>query len=152
MEKHNNFYYEFDRNMDSTKNINPKMKMSKEELGLKDDRIPDYYRGRNGYEARKVCDNFDLTYHLATATTYILRAYHKHDTPVDCLKKAIAHLEFELEKIDDQKSKRKIMHSDKKEALEMIMSKMARIINGDPNYKDSWTDIIGYAKLIEKDL
>ena len=56
-------------------------------------------RGRNGYEARKVCDNFDLTYHLATATTYILRAYHKHDTPVDCLKKAIAHLEFELEKI-----------------------------------------------------
>tara|TARA_R110000822_G_scaffold8032_5_gene32120 strand:- start:369 stop:800 length:432 start_codon:yes stop_codon:yes gene_type:complete len=44
------------------------------------------------------------------------------------------------------------MHSNKKEALEMIMSKMARIINGDPNYKDSWTDIIGYAKLIEKDL
>lgn len=93
MTKHNKYYYEFDRNMDTT--------MKKE---IKDSRVPDYYRGRNGYEARKVCDNFDLPYHLATATTYILRAYHKHDTPVDCLKKAIAHLEFELEKIDDQKS------------------------------------------------
>ena len=32
-------------------------------------------------------------------TTYILRAYHKHDTPVECITKAISHLEFELEKI-----------------------------------------------------
>ena len=63
-----------------------------------DERIPEYYKGKNGYEARKVCDNFELTYHLATAVTYILRAYRKHDTPVDCLTKAIAHLEFELEK------------------------------------------------------
>tara|TARA_R110002074_G_scaffold294532_1_gene466125 strand:- start:7412 stop:7705 length:294 start_codon:yes stop_codon:yes gene_type:complete len=64
-----------------------------------DNRVPEYYRGKNGYEARKVCDNFDLTYHLATATTYILRAYHKHDAPVECITKAIAHLQFELEKI-----------------------------------------------------
>jgi len=28
------YYYEFDRNMSTTTNINPKMKMSKEELGL----------------------------------------------------------------------------------------------------------------------
>ena len=67
-----------------------------------DSRVPSYYIGRNGYEARKVCDNFELSYHLATATTYILRAYHKHDTPIDCITKAIAHLEFELEKINDQ--------------------------------------------------
>ena len=66
---------------------------------MSDSRVPEYYKGRNGYEARKVCDNFDLSYHLATATTYILRAYRKHDTPVDCITKAIAHLEFELEKI-----------------------------------------------------
>jgi len=81
--------------------INPKMKLSKEELGFQDDRVPDYYKGKNGYEARKVCDNFELPYHLATATTYILRAYHKHDTPVDCITKAIAHLEFELDKINN---------------------------------------------------
>lgn len=65
-----------------------------------DSRVPEYYKGKNGYEARKVCDNFELPYHLATATTYILRAYHKHDSPKDCITKAIAHLEFELEKLD----------------------------------------------------
>lgn len=70
------------------------------EWEVKDKRVPDYYRGKNGYEARKVCDNFELPYHLATATTYILRSYHKHATPIQCLRKAIAHLEFELEKIE----------------------------------------------------
>lgn len=44
------------------------------------------------------------------------------------------------------------LSDDKKEALEMIQHKIARIINGDPNYKDSWTDIIGYAKLVEDTL
>lgn len=37
---------------------------------------------------------------------------------------------------------------DQTEALEMIAHKIARILNGDPNYADSWTDIAGYAKLI----
>ena len=121
MTEKSKYYYELDRNSTST-TVNPKMKMSKEELGIEeknitrtgglfptgtrsmdvkqDNRVPDYYKGKNGYEARMVCDNFDLPYHLATATTYILRSYHKHDTPVDCLQKAIAHLQFELEKIN----------------------------------------------------
>lgn len=33
-------------------------------------------------------------------------------------------------------------------AIEMIIVKLARIINGDPNYVDSWTDIAGYATLV----
>lgn len=33
------------------------------------------------------------------------------------------------------------------EALEMIAHKIGRILNGDPNYRDSWDDIAGYAKL-----
>jgi hypothetical protein len=37
---------------------------------------------------------------------------------------------------------------DQREALEMVMHKIARIINGDPNYHDSWADIAGYAKLV----
>jgi len=37
---------------------------------------------------------------------------------------------------------------DHKEALEMIAHKIGRIINGDPNYADSWDDIAGYAKLV----
>lgn len=41
------------------------------------------------------------------------------------------------------------LSSDKREALEMIMHKIARILNGDSNYKDNWHDIQGYAKLAE---
>jgi len=37
---------------------------------------------------------------------------------------------------------------DQKEALDMICHKIARIINGDENYADSWVDIAGYAKLV----
>lgn len=41
---------------------------------------------------------------------------------------------------------------DQKEALEMVAHKVGRILNGDPNYIDSWTDIIGYTRLVEKRL
>lgn len=37
---------------------------------------------------------------------------------------------------------------DQKEALEMICHKLGRIVNGDPDYVDSWVDIAGYAKLV----
>lgn len=37
-----------------------------------------------------------------------------------------------------------------KESLDMIQHKIARIINGDANYADSWDDIAGYAKLITR--
>jgi hypothetical protein len=33
------------------------------------------------------------------------------------------------------------------EALDMISSKIARIISGDPNHVDHWIDIAGYATL-----
>lgn len=37
---------------------------------------------------------------------------------------------------------------DQQEALDMIFHKIGRIINGDPDYADSWVDIAGYAKLV----
>jgi hypothetical protein len=37
---------------------------------------------------------------------------------------------------------------DQQEALDMIFHKIGRIINGDPDYIDSWDDIAGYAKLV----
>lgn len=37
---------------------------------------------------------------------------------------------------------------DQAEALEMVAHKVARILNGDPNYADSWVDIAGYATLV----
>lgn len=38
------------------------------------------------------------------------------------------------------------------EALEMIAHKIGRIVNGDPDYADSWVDIAGYAKLVADEL
>lgn len=37
---------------------------------------------------------------------------------------------------------------DQSEALEMILHKVGRILNGDPDYIDSWQDIAGYATLV----
>ena len=89
MTKHNKHYYEKDRNGWSPTST--------------DERIPSYYIGRkHKYEARKVVEDFDLSYNCGTAVTYLLRAKRKHDSPIDCIKKAIAHLEFELEAMGDE--------------------------------------------------
>lgn len=40
------------------------------------------------------------------------------------------------------------LRPDQKEALEMIQHKIARILNEDPDYVDSWTDIAGYSTLV----
>lgn len=37
-------------------------------------------------------------------------------------------------------------------ALDVIMDKVARILNGNPAYHDNWRDIAGYATLVLKDL
>ena len=44
------------------------------------------------------------------------------------------------------------LEADQKEALEMVAHKIGRILNGDPNYIDSWHDIIGYVRLVEQRL
>ena len=41
---------------------------------------------------------------------------------------------------------------DQLEALEMVAHKIARILNGDPDYKDSWVDIEGYVRLVSETL
>lgn len=40
------------------------------------------------------------------------------------------------------------MAPDQKDALYMIIVKMSRILNGDPDYSDNWHDIAGYATLV----
>jgi len=63
-------------------------------------RIPSYYIGkRYKIEARKVIEDFDLSYNVGTAVTYLLRAEKKHASPIQCIEKAINHLQFELDKI-----------------------------------------------------
>lgn len=44
------------------------------------------------------------------------------------------------------------LDDDMKEALEMTAHKIGRILNGDPNYIDSWHDVIGYTRLVEQRL
>ena len=44
------------------------------------------------------------------------------------------------------------LEADQKEALEMVAHKIGRILNGDPDYLDSWHDIIGYTRLVEQRL
>lgn len=76
----------------------------------KDMGIPSYYIGRNGYEARKVVANFDLSYNIGTATTYLLRCGKKKengmndkDKHIEDINKAINHLKFEISKLLDEK-------------------------------------------------
>ena len=38
------------------------------------------------------------------------------------------------------------------EALGMICHKIARILNGNPGYKDHWDDIAGYATLVSREI
>jgi hypothetical protein len=49
---------------------------------------------------------------------------------------------------DHARAHNKTFADDQWEALEMIVHKMARIVNGNPDKVDSWTDIAGYAKLV----
>lgn len=44
------------------------------------------------------------------------------------------------------------MTNSQKESLEMVAHKIGRIVNGDPDYDDSWVDISGYINLVVKEL
>lgn len=48
--------------------------------------------------------------------------------------------------------RQKALNPSQQEALDMIFHKIGRILNGDPNYKDSWIDIAGYAQLVADQL
>jgi Domain of unknown function (DUF6378) len=45
-----------------------------------------------------------------------------------------------------------LMSDDKQESLDMIASKIARILSGDDNLHDSWHDIAGYATLVANEI
>ena len=92
--KHSEYYYEYTRNMKDKKN-NDLTKLFYED-------IPNYYKGDTyGYEARKVIEDWNLSYNIGTAVSYLLRCNYKHTTPIDDIKKAINHLQFELDKLNN---------------------------------------------------
>ena len=93
MEGKSAYWYDTDRNLSTTD---------------KDNRVPSYYVGnttRAGkYQARYVVEDFNCSYNVGTAVTYCLRSRVKHeDGGIECLIKAIAHLEFEIERLKSQK-------------------------------------------------
>lgn len=63
-----------------------------------------------------------------------------------------AFLSQQLKEISRQGASWRDLNTSQKEAVEMILHKVARILNGDPNYADSWRDIAGYAHLVELEL
>ncbi len=46
----------------------------------------------------------------------------------------------------------KQLSASQKECLDMLANKIGRILNGDPNYIDSWIDIVGYTQLVVDEL
>ena len=76
---------------------------------MKNNRIPSYYIGRRyKIEARKVIEDFDLSYNVGTATTYLLRCGKKkeqgmtdNEKHIEDIQKSINHLQFEIERLKE---------------------------------------------------
>lgn len=69
------------------------------------------------------------------------------------------HGDYELHAQITQELKRVIAVYDRedlsdtqRETLDMIAHKIGRILAGNPHFADHWTDIAGYARLIERQL
>lgn len=68
------------------------------------------------------------------------------------------HGDFETHAVIAQRLKEIVRDNDgelsdqQREALDMIVHKVARILNGNPNHKDHWDDIAGYAVLASRSL
>jgi hypothetical protein len=60
----------------------------------------------------------------------------------------IAHVAQELKLAARDGGKWDALPHDVKESVEMICTKISRIVNGEPEYLDNWDDICGYAKLV----
>ena len=70
-------------------------------IDYKETTEPSYYSGtKYGYSARKVVEDFDLSYICGVAVSYLLRAGKKEGNPAEQdIQKAINHLHFELDRL-----------------------------------------------------
>ena len=76
---------------------------------MKNNRIPSYYIGRRyKIEARKVIEDFDLSYNTGVAVSYLLRCGKKkeegmtdNEKHMEDIQKAINHLQFEIERLKE---------------------------------------------------
>ena len=88
------YYYDYTRNIDDS---------NEHTIDYESNPIPNYYIGNTyGYEARKVVEDWDLSFNVGTAVTYLLRSSYKHESPFEDIQKAINHLQFELDKLNNR--------------------------------------------------
>tara|TARA_R100000329_G_scaffold130467_1_gene109606 strand:- start:347 stop:796 length:450 start_codon:yes stop_codon:yes gene_type:complete len=88
-----------------------KEQMKKEKVDYSEKKIPNYYIGKTyGYEARKVCEDFDLSYNVGNSVAYLLRCGKKYeqgmediDKHIEDIVKAKNHLDFELDRLNNLK-------------------------------------------------
>jgi len=73
-----------------------------------------------------------------------------HAHVAQMIKAAIAPVKPKLDKMVAQQDIRRDQADAIVECLDMVAHKIGRIVNGDPLYHDSWHDIIGYVRLVEK--
>lgn len=91
----------------------PKLKMEK--LNYEKQPTPDYYIGSvYGYEARKIIQDFKLSYNIGNVTSYLLRAGKKYeagmtnmDKHIEDLIKAKNHIQFEIEELQLEQARLK---------------------------------------------
>lgn len=81
-------------------------------------------------------------------------------TNIILTQRAVTHGRFE-ENADISQSLKSIMRESvgckrlndvQREALDMLMHKIGRILAGDPSHADHWADIAGYAELVVRDI
>jgi len=88
------YYYDYTRNIDDSNEYT---------IDYESNPIPNYYIGNTyGYEARKVVEDWDLSYNVGVAVSYLLRCNYKHESPFEDIQKAINHLQFELDKLNNR--------------------------------------------------
>lgn len=72
----------------------------------------------------------------------------RHETYGYFINQATVSQELKKVLFHELAARNKDLVPDQIEALEMILHKIARIVNGDENHIDSWHDISGYATLV----
>lgn len=58
----------------------------------------------------------------------------------------------DLKRVMQQTTKYWELQPTQRETLEMIAHKIGRVLAGDPNFRDHWDDIAGYARLVAERL
>jgi len=72
----------------------------------------------------------------------------RHETYGYFINQAVVSQEFKKVLFHELSARKKDLAPDQIEAIEMILHKIARIVNGDEDHIDSWHDISGYATLV----